>query len=472
MKIFLARLGSGLAVPSCFLLTVLAMTAGAATKDWNNASGGSWTNAANWTPAGVPANGDIVNLTQAGSYGISLDVNATLAALNVGGAGAAVVLTNAGRTINATNAAVKSGSQLLMTDGDLRGKLTVEAGGVLEFGGTAQKTMYSFTLVNLGKVLWSGSSLFGGSTPTTVITNAGLWEITGNNTFGQGIGGPALEFHNLASGTLRKTIGSGTSAFNSFLFENLGRIETLSGTLTLPAGFISESGTLLVGTNALFQTSDGITVNNGRVEGAGSIKLKTMTGGVIAPGIGLKGRLTVTAGLPLGPGVTLAFDVAGTSAGTNADQIQVTGTVNLNNAILSLPGVTGMAIGSEVVLIDNDGTDAVVGTFAGIPNGSLFTANEQLYRIWYTRGTGNDVVLIRDSGGVLLSSKMFGTGEYLFQGRGTNFATYTIYAATNLVAPVTWMEIGSSVADPSGLFQFKDTNAFRYPMRFYYSDGP
>jgi fibronectin-binding autotransporter adhesin len=385
-------------------------------------------------------------------------------------AGAITNLVFEGGTLAGTNR-VGQGT-LTFLDGDLRGKLTVEAGGVLEFGGTAQKTMYSFTLVNLGKVLWSGSSLFGGSTPTTVITNAGLWEITGNNTFGQGIGGPALEFHNLASGTLRKTIGSGTSAFNSFLFENLGRIETLSGTLTLPAGFISESGTLLVGTNALFQTSDGITVNNGRVEGAGSIKLKTMTGGVIAPGIGLKGRLTVTAGLPLGPGVTLAFDVAGTSAGTNADQIQVTGTVNLNNAILSLPGVTGMAIGSEVVLIDNDGTDAVVGTFAGIPNGSLFTANEQLYRIWYTRGTGNDVVLIRDSGGVLLSSKMFGTGEYLFQGRGTNFATYTIYAATNLVAPVTWMEIGSSVADPSGLFQFKDTNAFRYPMRFYYSDGP
>jgi hypothetical protein len=68
--------------------------------------------------------------------------------------------------------------------------------------------------------------------------------------------------------------------------------------------------------------------------------------------------------------------------------------------------------------------------------------------------------------------KMSAMGEYLFEGRGTNFATYTIYAATNLVAPVTWAQVGTAIADPSGLFQFNDTNAFRYPMRFYYSDGP
>ena len=459
-------------MPAFLLSLVLSLAAHAATKTWNNASGGSWTNASNWTPAGAPGNGDTANLTLAGTYTVSLDGNATLAALTVGGAGATVTLTNTAATLVVTNGTVKSGSRLGLGGGDLRGRLTVETGGTLALGGSGTKNFYQCTLINQGTVRWSGGELRGGHTPTTVITNSGLWVITSDNSFNQGIGGPDLRFHNRPTGILRKSAGTGTSAFSNFLFENLGLIEALNGTLTLPPGSTNATGTLRVGTNSLLQTSDGFAVLGGRVEGVGSIRLKSVAGGVVAPGLPTVGRLTATAGLQLAPGVTAVFDVAGTASGTNADQIRVTGTVNLNNAVLSLPDVAGMPVGSQVVLIDNDGTDAVVGTFGGLPNGALFTADQQLFRVWYDRGTGNDVVLVRDNGGVLLTAKTFGTGEYLFQGRGTNFATYTIYATTNLAAPISWTVIGSTVADPSGLFEFKDTNAFRYPMRFYKSLGP
>lgn len=50
--------------------------------------------------------------------------------------------------------------------------------------------------------------------------------------------------------------------------------------------------------------------------------------------------------------------------------------------------------GAAFTLIDNDGTDPVVGTFAGLPEGSLFTELGQTFHITYLGGDGNDVVLV------------------------------------------------------------------------------
>lgn len=68
--------------------------------------------------------------------------------------------------------------------------------------------------------------------------------------------------------------------------------------------------------------------------------------------------------------------------------LSVTGTVTLGNARLAqccyaaAPGV--------YTLIDNDGTDPVSGTFAGLPEGALIVPNLQ---ISYRGGTGNDVTI-------------------------------------------------------------------------------
>src|SRR5262249_13563888 len=50
-------------------------------------------------------------------------------------------------------------------------------------------------------------------------------------------------------------------------------------------------------------------------------------------------------------------------------------------------------VGTEIVLIANDGTDAVVGTFAGLPEGTVGTLNGILFSISYRGGDGNDVTL-------------------------------------------------------------------------------
>lgn len=49
------------------------------------------------------------------------------------------------------------------------------------------------------------------------------------------------------------------------------------------------------------------------------------------------------------------------------------------------------SVGDVFTIIDNDLSDPVLGTVAGLPEGALFTANGATFRISYVGGTGNDV---------------------------------------------------------------------------------
>jgi hypothetical protein len=48
---------------------------------------------------------------------------------------------------------------------------------------------------------------------------------------------------------------------------------------------------------------------------------------------------------------------------------------------------------ADVHLIDNDGGDAVSGTFTGLAEGTIFQANSRNFRISYVGGSGNDVTI-------------------------------------------------------------------------------
>jgi hypothetical protein len=91
---------------------------------------------------------------------------------------------------------------------------------------------------------------------------------------------------------------------------------------------------------------------------------------------------------------TFAIDLNGTTPGTNYDQLSVTGDVYLTNPTLqvSLPGVIPTA-GQTFVIIANDGTDAINGTFNALPEGATFIAAGTSFSITYIGGDGNDVVL-------------------------------------------------------------------------------
>jgi hypothetical protein len=112
----------------------------------------------------------------------------------------------------------------------------------------------------------------------------------------------------------------------------------------------------------------------------------------LSPGILNTGNLTFTGG-------TLEIELGGTTPGnatTNHDQLDVTGTVDLGSATtLETTHWNGFrpVLNSQFVIINNDGTDAVTGTFQGLADGATFTVDSITYTISYDGGDGNDVVL-------------------------------------------------------------------------------
>ena len=97
--------------------------------------------------------------------------------------------------------------------------------------------------------------------------------------------------------------------------------------------------------------------------------------------------------LNLGPGSTFAVALNGLTPGTGYSQLTVSGTVTLGGATLSATALPMSAGNNPFMIIDNTGTSAVSGTFAGLPQGAELTISNEPYQISYTGGDGNDVVL-------------------------------------------------------------------------------
>lgn len=117
------------------------------------------------------------------------------------------------------------------------------------------------------------------------------------------------------------------------------------------------------------------------------------TAGAAAPTAGNSnpGVLTV-GGVALGSSSMFAVRLDGTTAGTQYDQLADTGSVSWSGATLSVSLGFSPAVGQTFTIINNGGGSAVSGTFAGLPEGTVFTAGGVPLRISYG-GSGHDVTL-------------------------------------------------------------------------------
>ncbi|MCB9283533.1 MAG: HYR domain-containing protein [Lewinellaceae bacterium] len=99
-------------------------------------------------------------------------------------------------------------------------------------------------------------------------------------------------------------------------------------------------------------------------------------------------------------GSDLAIVINGTTPGTGAGstytQLTVVGMVDLTGVDLILSGSHTPALGQTFTIVVNDNTDAIAGTFTGLPEGATianFLGGSLAATITYVGGTGNDVVL-------------------------------------------------------------------------------
>jgi fibronectin-binding autotransporter adhesin len=193
----------------------------------------------------------------------------------------------------------------------------------------------------------------------------------------------------------RLTLGGNTIDTYSGIMSGLGELvrtgngsTTLSGPNTYTGNTTLYSGKLIVSAD---QASN-YTVSGGTLGGTGKVGTLTSTIGNIAPGTS-PGKLTSGNFSLTGPAAFL-IDIQGTVPGTSYDQMVVNGTVNLGNSTLTITTTSFTPVsGNEFVLISNDGSDAVTGTFKGYANNSIVTVNGMNFQITYFGGDGNDVVL-------------------------------------------------------------------------------
>jgi hypothetical protein len=143
-------------------------------------------------------------------------------------------------------------------------------------------------------------------------------------------------------------------------------------------------------------------------------------------------------------------------------------------------GVTNAGASSndwETVKYDNNGNQQWVILYNGPANGNdgataiAVAPDGSIYVTGYSQNTsgGSDITTIKY--GNLANVQKKSDGSIQLQFFGTPGQSYNFQATTNFL---NWTNLGSSLADTNGLFQFLDTNAPLFPFRFYrwYSTVP
>jgi hypothetical protein len=185
--------------------------------------------------------------------------------------------------------------------------------------------------------------------------------------------------------------GSGTVGANHGVYvrRNLSYITSSSGAITIngtkggsssSTDIFTESFANIISTS----TTAGITLN-----GTSSGYSPKMSGVDVT--------VDASQSLTIASGSKLNIDIDGTTADTEYNQLKIVGKINLNNSGLSFSGSSYTPILDDTfIIVNNDGTDAVIGTFDGLAEGGViggFLGSELSATISYVGGDGNDVVL-------------------------------------------------------------------------------
>jgi autotransporter-associated beta strand protein len=318
-------------------------------------------------------------------------------------AGTLVLQTPAGVTAIPQNVVIGTGpggaaaTLLQQSSFSIIGQVTVNGGGLWDLSGQAEGfssiSPPPLTL-NDGGSVQTGSGIIYLPVGGDVVVNPGASSSSINGNIG------------LDAGLHHFTVGSGGSDPGLTVYAAIGQTGSaaaiqkdgpgllrLSGANTYTGTRVVTAGTLEVDGS---QAQSPIQINGGTLKGIGTVGSVSFTGasGIIAPGDSPGVLTSGNLGLGSGSG-TLQVELNGTTPGSDYDQLNVQGTVNLSGISLSASLNFASAVSNQFTIINNDGTDAVVGTFTGLPEGATLYIGGEQFQITYTGGDGNDVVLTR-----------------------------------------------------------------------------
>ena len=342
-------------------------------------------------------------------------------------------------TITGSGSLVKQGSGTLTLTGSNSysgsttisvGTLRIGTGGSLGSGNVINDATLEFSSANAltidNAISGSGDLIQSGSgtttltavntyTGTTFITD-GVLSISANANLGNDTAGLVI-----AGGTLRATSTLELAAIRNVLLgpdtgTGSGTIDVANGVTLTYAGTLANNGTgsgglVKLGQGTLELSGSGTYTETTTINGGILLNNATLTSAMdvvqgTLQGSGSSGAVTIASGAVFAPGaytVNGDLDISGTliirfATPTSADQVTVLGEVTLSGELqvsyTGTPGTFNPTGGQISFVIDNDATDAVTGIFQGLPNSSELLIDDQPFRIFYSSGTGNDVVLV------------------------------------------------------------------------------
>ncbi len=360
---------SGLAVIG--LMWTASASAQAVTKTWKDPVNGRFNDPARWAPAGVPQNGDDVNIGVAGTYIVTYTPGSVggvpqtdFSSLTLGGGAGTQTLSKTSNTLNTTSGlTVNTSGVLTQGNGNLGGAGAITNSGTFNFNGgavtpggtfnvtgsgtlilgTANKTLQR-DLTSGGAINWpagNGSLLL---SPGVAVTNNSLFQINTNAPITRvGMGANPTITNN---GNLNKD-GGGTTQLNGVNFTNTGGgplgshgIALFSGTLSVNGAFL-QSGTAVtyfLGAGTTLASTQPVNITGGAITGGGAgaggniqASVVNNSGGDIQPGAGAPnvGTINITGNYTQSGSGSYSVDINGTTAGTQYDVLNVGGAATL-----------------------------------------------------------------------------------------------------------------------------------------------
>jgi hypothetical protein len=378
---------------------------------------------------------------------------------------------------------VTVGGLFTWTGGRLRGTGTLIASGGMQIEGSSTKYLER-TVDNAGLATWTGGTISADGNGVFNNRTDATFDAQSNNQM-SGV------FNN--AGTLLKSAGTGLSSFTS-TFNNSGAVQVQSGTMSFSGGGYTQiaGATILDGGN--LSSNSPLDIQGGEFSGFGLVSGSVVMQGRLAANSSIDefgaiqitgdyaqfttpnaggpysvdedGSVQLNATISQSDGA-LEIEIGGLTA---FDQLDVTGTVTLAGPLkVTLSGGYEPSVGDSFTIVNNAGSDAIIGAFAGLPEGATFTVGNTQFQISYTGGSdNNDVVLTTvnstdpDQGGNTFAFQWDLDGDGIFgetgagAERGDEQGESVSFSAEGIEGPATFL-VGVRAVFSSGAFSAVST---------------
>jgi autotransporter-associated beta strand protein len=279
------------------------------------------------------------------------------------------------------------------------GGLVKEGAGVLAFANTLSDYTGA-TTINGGTIRANSTTVLSNQSTYTLANTAGVTlDLNGNSHTIGGLSGGGSTGGTVALGAATLTVGNNNAntTYTGAITGAGGLTKIGTGSLTLASG-LAYTGATLVSNGTLVVNgslaSSGVTVNGADavLGGSGAVNSLTITQGTFGPG-NSPGTFTSQGSVSFGAAATFAVEAA---SAASYDRLVVNGaasTITIDAAAaLFLSGfdaLSAQAAGTEFILIENNSSNSIVGTFAGYEEGHSFTLGANTFFTSYQIG-GND----------------------------------------------------------------------------------